>query len=175
MIQEIQWSVSPEGTRYGYICTHPMVRRRYQAAIGVVWCFDDEFWDSSKKFTRAFLRWLEMKRMDSMRFAGGSLVLSSPHKPSHQEHTLDNIEIAVKKHGITRLKLMTHHDCLYVGGIERFNGDTKAEFAFHCTELTKAYKLVQGIYPYLDIRLYFIDCQGVLRIEPNERLLDRRS
>lgn len=173
MIQEVNWITAPDGTKYGYVYHYPKTRQKYEAAIATVSCYDDDFWDPFKKYTRGYLQRLQKKKMDSMRFAGGALALSSPRMPYHRDFVLDNIAIAVEHHDVERLKLYTHHDCVYADGIDRFNGDGKVEFAFHCRELTLAHQIVQERFAELEIRLHFMNCTGIIRIEPNPALLLR--
>lgn len=168
-VAAIEWLTTSTGVRYGYVYYHRTVRKRYTAALGTIRCIDDGFWRPYKLELRDFLKYLLGRlgtdNLDPFVFAGGGLVISSPEMPSDRDFVLRNIGISRRHHGTKLLKIYNHHDCAFAGGFTRFNNDLKTEFEFHCQELFRAAHIVREAFPDLEIRLHFIDCEGVIRIE----------
>ncbi len=169
---EIEWQTSSDGTEWGYVYYHPVTRTpKYRAALSTIRCIDDRFWRSYKLELRDFLRYLlrgtGTDNLDPFVWAGGGLMISLPKNPWFREFVLDQIQTSITLHDPKILKIYNHHDCGYAGGVARFGGDEKAEFAFHCRELTRAYDIVSEVFRDLDIRLHFINCRGIIRVKPN--------
>jgi hypothetical protein len=77
----------------------------------------------------------------------------------------------MRLHGTTRVILMLHSDCGAYGGLEHFDGDTKAEAEHHKAELERATHNLRAAIPGLDVESYFVDFEGVwvLRSELKDR------
>lgn len=140
-----------------HIFSHPATKHHYTADAFAIRCFDNRFWKTFKRFMRE----LGLKDIDPESVAGGAKVLSSPEKRGDRDFMLREIAKSAKLHGTKKIMLFTHTDCGAYGGIAKFNGDEKKEFAFHLSEHKKANSLIKRHFPKLKVAAYFIDTKGI--------------
>ena len=143
-----------------YIFRHSSNLDHYTAEAFVVRCFDDRFWKTFKNF----LKEQRYKRIDPESVAGGAKVLASPEKESDRDFMLREIEKSIRLHHTKRVVLFTHADCGAYGGLARFGGNAEEQFAFHQTELAKAKAAVREKFTDIEIEMYFIDAEGIIKI-----------
>jgi hypothetical protein len=136
-------------------------RERYVCDAAVVWCFDNRFEQSFRKF----LRRLGVVYWDAIKIAGGTKCIASPDRESDRDFVLNQILISMRLHQTKRVILMLHSDCAAYGGIEAFEGSGEAERAHHREELRRAAGLLAERIPGLTVEGYFVDFEGVWAME----------
>ncbi len=141
-----------------YIFRHPADLNGYTADAVVVRCVDDRFWKAFK----AFMRSLNITRLDQYTAAGGAAVFSTPQFPGIRDFMRHQMQISVKSHRAKKALLFTHHDCLYFGGFARFQ-NRKLELECHLQEHCKVKDLVEKWFPDLPVETFFIDDVGIIR------------
>ncbi|HXK06982.1 MAG TPA: carbonic anhydrase [Verrucomicrobiae bacterium] len=136
-------------------------RERYVCDAAVVWCFDNRFELSFRKFLQrqGVVHW------DAIKIAGGTKCLASPDRETDRDFVLNQIRISMRLHQTQRVILMLHSDCAAYGGVEAFNGDADAERANHREELHKAVKLLADEIPGIAVDAYFVDFEGVWALD----------
>lgn len=142
-----------------YVYKYPTAEKHYQADAYVHRCVDDRFYKTWKNFLRS----RGILRIDPKSPAGGAKVFVE--EGTIREHYLNEIAISIRLHGVARVLLFTHHDCGAYGGFGKFDNDFYKEFEFHAEELEKAKKVVQERFPDLIVEAYFIDNEGVVKVE----------
>lgn len=144
--------------RKKYVFRHPAPQHHYTADAFIVRCFDNRFWKTFKRFVQN----LNLGNIDPASVAGGAKVLSSPEKRGDRDFMLRELEKSIKLHDTKKIMLFTHHDCGAYGGLAKFGGDEKKEFAFHLGEHCKARAVIKKYFPKLKVETYFIDTEGVI-------------
>ena len=132
-------------------------RERYVCDAAVIWCFDDRF----ELTFRKFLKRAGISRPDRIRIGGGAKSLASPKRESDREFVLEQVGVSMSLHATRKAILMTHSDCGAYGGLARFGGDTQAEVEHHRAELEKAVSVMLARFPQLEVQAYFVDFEGV--------------
>jgi hypothetical protein len=132
-------------------------REPYVCDAAVVWCFDNRFEQSFRKF----LRRQRVVYWDAIKIAGGAKCLASPECESDRDFVLNQILISMRLHQTKRVILMLHSDCGGYGGIGAFGGSAAAERVHHCEELRRAAGLLAERIPGLTVEGYFVDFEGV--------------
>ena len=132
----------------------------YFADAFVVRCFDDRFRPAFEKF----LTTKKVGHADFESVAGGAKVFSSPEKGGDRDFMLREIEKSIRLHHAKRIILFTHYDCGAYGGLARFAGDEKKQFAFHAAEHKKAKEAVRARFGKIKIEAYFMDRNGMIKI-----------
>lgn len=84
---------------------------------------------------------------DHVSLAGGAKSLVWPDMPSDKELVLRHIELARKLHYIVEVILVNHQNCGAYG-----DQDSQVQ---HETDLRKARKVIQEIFPELKVRLFY--------------------
>jgi hypothetical protein len=135
-------------------------RERYVCDAAVVWCFDNRFELSFRKF----LTRLGVVYWDAIKIAGGTKCLASPDRESDRDFVLNQIRISMRLHQTKRVILMLHSDCGAYGGLDAFD-NADAERANHRQELRKAATVIHGVIPGLTVDGYFVDFEGVWHMD----------
>jgi len=134
----------------------------YHCDALVVACFDHRF----DRVLRKFLRRIGIANPDTVILAGGAKTLASPDHESDRAFVMSQMEKSIRLHGTTRVILMLHSDCGAYGGLHKtFNGDETLEVAHHRDELRRAYGVVRGAHPEVNVECYFVDFVGVWQLE----------
>jgi carbonic anhydrase len=133
-------------------------RSKYHCDAAIVWCFDNRF----ELGFRKFLKRIGVVNADPIKIAGGAKCLASPDREADREFVLEQIRKSMRLHGTKRVILMVHSDCGAYGGLDGgFNGDAKAEAAYHELELHRAAEILSQAIPNLEISGYFADFEGI--------------
>lgn len=132
-------------------------RERYVCDAAVVWCFDNRFEQTFRKFLKrqGVVYW------DAIKIAGGTKCLASPDRESDRDFVLNQILISMRLHQTKRVILMLHSDCAAYGGIEAFDGSAALERDHHREELRNAAALLAARIPSIEVEGYFVDFEGV--------------
>lgn len=145
--------------RQKHIFMYQTPRGHYRAQAFIVRCFDDRFRAAFEKF----LARKKIKKADVESVAGGARIFSSPEKAGDRDFMLRELEKSIRLHHTKRVMLFTHYDCGAYGGLERFRGDEKKQFAYHEGEHKKAKAAVRTKFPRMKIETYFIDSRGIVK------------
>jgi hypothetical protein len=133
-------------------------REKYQCDAAILWCFDNRFDLSFRKF----LDRIGVVHSDPIKIAGGAKCLASPELESDREFVLEQIRKSISLHGTKRVILMVHSDCGAYGGLASgFHGDVKAEALHHQQELRRAAASLSKAIPGIEIQGYFVDFEGI--------------
>ena len=133
-------------------------RGRYVCDAAVVWCFDNRFDLTFRKF----LKRIGVTYSDPIKIAGGAKCLASPELETDREFVLDQIRKSIQLHGTQRVILMLHSDCgAYRGLTDGFGDDVAAERMHHRRELRRAAENLERAIPGIEIETYFVDFEGV--------------
>jgi hypothetical protein len=146
---------------HAYAFRHSSGLTHYIAQAFVLRCFDDRFWRTFKNF----LKQAGYAHIDPASVAGGARILASPEKESDRDFILREIEKSIQLHHTEKVLLLTHSDCGAYGGLARFQGNEEEQFAFHRQELALARAKVLKKFPDMPVETYFIDGQGVVKVE----------
>ena len=132
-------------------------RERYVCDAAVVWCFDNRFELSFRKFLQrqGVVYW------DAIKIAGGTKCLASPDRESDRDFVLNQIRISMRLHQTKRVILMQHSDCGAYGGLEAFDNNAAVERDHHREELRKAARVVSEAIPGVGVDGYLVDFEGV--------------
>lgn len=136
-------------------------REPYVCDAAVVWCFDHRFQLSFAKF----LKKLGKQNLDPIKIAGGAKPLASPEQESDREFILDQLQKSIRLHATKLVILMLHSDCGAYGGLAAFGDDVQLEARNHEQELKTAAHCVQERFPGVAIQAYFVDFEGVWKVE----------
>ena len=136
-------------------------RERYICDAAIIWCFDNRFELSFRKF----LQKLGVVYWDAIKIAGGTKCLASPDRESDRDFVLNQIRISMRLHRTERVILMLHSDCGAYGGLEAFDDNAGAERTNHRQELRKAAKVIHDAIPGLTVDGYFVDFEGVWHMD----------
>jgi hypothetical protein len=131
-------------------------RERYICDAAVVWCFDNRFDLSFRKF----LKHIGIVNSDPIKIAGGAKSLASPNQESDREFVLEQIRVSMRLHDTPRVILMLHSDCGAYGGAGAFE-NAEAEKLHHRAELRRATETLRKAIPELAVDPYFVDFEGV--------------
>jgi len=137
----------------------------YRADAAVVWCFDDRITIAVQKF----LKRIGVRKIDSVRIAGGAMSLASPADEFARQFVIEQLRLSQRLHQTERVILMAHRDCGTYGGSARFKGDLDAERNHHREELSRAADVIRAALPEITVECFFADFDGVWELE------DRRS
>jgi len=132
-------------------------REPYKCDAAIVWCFDNRFELSFRKF----LSRIGVTYSDPIKVAGGAKCLSSPEPESDREFVLDQIRKSIRLHETQRVILMVHSDCGAYGGMAAFGNDAQKEAQRMRDELHLAAAVVQKAFPEIRVDGYFVDFEGV--------------
>ena len=146
---------------HAYEFTFSTHLEHYTAEAFVVRCFDDRFW----KVFKRFLKSRGIRHIDPESVAGGAKVFASPEQEGDRDFLLRELEKSIRLHHTKKVMLFTHHDCGAYGGIAKFSGNQDHELAFHRAEHTKARIAISARLPDLAVEDYFLDANGVMRLE----------
>ncbi len=139
-------------------------RQKYHCDAAVLWCYDNRF----ELGFRKFLKRIGVINSDPIKIAGGAKCLASPEREADRQFVLDQIRKSVQLHGTRRVILMLHSDCGAYGGLDNgFKGDARAEALHHRDELRAAAAHLEDAIPGLTIECYFVDFEGVWKVEEN--------
>jgi carbonic anhydrase len=137
-------------------------REKYHCDAAIVWCFDNRFDLSFRKF----LPRIGVQNSDPIKIAGGAKSLASPEHETDREFILDQIRKSIRLHGTNRVILMLHSDCGAYGGLAGgFDNDVAAERLHHRDELKRAAAALQSAIPGIQVESYFVDFEGVWQPE----------
>ncbi len=135
----------------------------YRCDAAIVWCFDSRF----ELGFRKFLKRIGVSFPDAIKIAGGAKCLAAPEPESECEFVLEQIRKSMRLHGTTRVILMLHSDCGAYGGLAGgFGGDARAEAAHHEQDLRRAAATVAACFPGVEVQSYFVDFEGIWKVEP---------
>lgn len=146
--------------KYVYSYPEKSSLAHYTADVFVVRCFDNRFWKTFKHFMKN----LGFRDLDPESVAGGAKIFASPEKEGDRDFMLRELEKSIKLHHTKRVMLFTHQECGAYGGKERFKNLDK-EFEFHTEEHKKAKKVILDRFPELRVESYFINEDGIIKIE----------
>lgn len=108
---------------------------QHEVGTVVVSCMDFRF---RRRLLDAMMKDLGVDECDEIKLAGGAKNIASPNKSGRFESVLDDLMLAVKKHGARRIVLLTHQNCgKYVEANYVFT-DPDTERIFHERELRLA-------------------------------------
>ena len=136
-------------------------RETYRADAAVIWCYDSRF----EMAFRKLLKKTGIVCFDAIRLAGGAKSLATPDGEAERQLVLDQLRKSMRLHRTDRVLLMVHSDCGAYGGLDAFGGDTKAELSHHKMELRRAAAYLREALPELTVVCYFVDFEGVWRID----------
>src|SRR5215831_20368596 len=136
-------------------------RERYRCDAAIVWCFDNRF----ELALRKLVKHLALSYYDPIRIAGGTKCLASPEDESEREFVLEQIRISMRLHQTRTVVLMLHSDCGAYGGLAAFDDDAKREAENHRQELNRAAAFLKAEIPELEVKTYFVDFEGVWKVE----------
>jgi len=136
-------------------------RQRYVCDAAVVWCFDNRFELSFRKF----LQRIGVVYWDAIKIAGGTKCLASPDRESDRDFVMNQIRISMRLHQTRRVILMLHSDCGAYGGLEEFDNNAAVERQHHREELRKAAQVLADAIPGIVVDGYFVDFDGVWAAE----------
>lgn len=75
--------------------------------------------------------------------------------PSSRDYLLQQIDIAIRLHGITRVHLLDHIDCGAYGG-SGLHADEAAETSFHAEQCALAQQVIAAKFPTLTVVPYVV-------------------
>jgi hypothetical protein len=137
-------------------------REKYHCDAVVLWCFDNRFDLSFRKF----LQRSGVVNPDPIKLAGGAKALASPDREGDREFVLEQIRTSIRLHGTRRAILMLHSDCGAYGGLAAgFGSDAAAELSHHEGELQCAAANLKTAIPGLEVQGYVVDFEGVWEVE----------
>lgn len=137
-------------------------RERYTCDAAVVACFDHRF----KLAFDKFLKKQGIEVIDPIRIAGGAKSLVSPENETDRAFILEQVRKSIRLHGTKLVIIKIHSDCGAYGGLEAFNGDTKAEAVHHEKELQRAVEFLKSEISGVEMRSYYVDFDGVWEVTP---------
>lgn len=136
-------------------------RAHYTADACVVWCFDDRFASTRKRFFKK----LGLRRVDHVSIAGGMKTLATRGSSPNRNVALEQIATSIRLHHTKRVILMTHSDCGAYGGLVAFKNDSIKELRHHSREQKQAVAAVKKAVPRgVRVESVFVDFEGVWRI-----------
>lgn len=94
------------------------------------------------------------RNYDLISVAGSALVLANPKNVRDRGFIIEQITIAVAKHGIRRVMIINHQDCGAYGGSSAFDSPQK-EKARHLKDLSLAKKVVNDQFSQIEVILYY--------------------
>jgi hypothetical protein len=109
-----------------------------------------------------------LKDFDCLLLAGGSMNLASPKKPGRHETVIDDIDLAVKAHGVEHLILLNHQNCGAYASVGKSFSKSKEEHGFHKNELIVSGKLIASKFPNIKVSL------GFVFVSPKDKLLVKK-
>ncbi|MFZ5644834.1 MAG: carbonic anhydrase [Bacillota bacterium] len=119
----------------------------------VLMCMDHRF----QSFTHS---WLKIRGFDGqydvISVAGSSLALINDTE--HRTMILNNINLAISKHGVKRIIIFHHEDCAALGDICM---ETREQVKLHHEKMNQAERIIINNFPYLEIEKYFVSHKGV--------------
>jgi hypothetical protein len=136
-------------------------RDKYRCDAAVVWCFDSRFHLVMNKF----LKRLGIEYSDPIEIAGGAKSLASPDHDLDREFVLEQVQDSIRLHGTKLVILMLHSDCGAYGGLAAFGADPKVEAKRQEEQLRLAADTLQKAVPGITVQAYFVDFEGVWRVE----------
>jgi hypothetical protein len=136
-------------------------RERYVCDAAIVWCFDNRFETSFRKF----LKKIGVEYWDAIKIAGGTKCLASPDIATDRDFVLNQIRISMRLHQTKRVILMLHSDCGAYGGLEAYGGNAEFERNHHREELRKAARVIAESISGLTVDGYFVDFEGVWHMD----------
>ena len=94
---------------------------------------------------------------DEIKLAGGAKNVATPGRSeARRVVVMEDIDLAIKAHHATRVILLNHQNCgKYASEGSKFT-DMGAERTFHQEELARAAAIVQGSYPFAEVRTGFM-------------------
>lgn len=95
---------------------------------------------------------------DEIKLAGGAKNLSSPGKEERREVVAEDLLLAVEKHNVTKIILLTHENCgKYAADGNAFTPEEfEKEKAFHKKELSAAKDALTARFPGIETLLGFV-------------------
>lgn len=136
----------------------------YTADAAVLCCFDSRIRQTVNKF----LRREQIAFPDMIVVAGGAKTMASPRNDFERDFILEQVRMSVLLHKTRRMILTSHSDCATYGGLAAFKGDAQNEKRHHENELLRAAELVSSQFPELQVDCYFIDFEGMWRVQRND-------
>lgn len=108
---------------------------QHEVGAVVISCMDFRF---RKQLSDAIFQTFGIEDYDEIKIAGGAKNIASPDKPGRFETALDDILLAVKKHGARKVVLLTHQNCGKYAEAKYVFTDPEIERVFHERELRLA-------------------------------------
>ncbi len=136
-------------------------RKHYKADACVVWCFDDRFTKSRKKYFKK----LGLKRIDRVMVAGGAKDLTAKGGASDKKYVLKQIATSIRLHHTPLVILTTHSDCGAYGGFAAFKNNPAKEILRHAHDQKRVIATVKKTVPRgVRVESVFVDFEGVWHI-----------
>src|SRR3989344_962177 len=136
-------------------------REHYKADACVVWCFDDRFTPTRRRFFKK----LGLQRIDRVIIAGGAKVLAVAESTFDKKFVLGQITTSIRLHHTKHVILVTHSDCGAYGGLAAFGNDSVKELAAHARDQKRAGGAGEKKRPRgAPAEAVFVDFEGVWRI-----------
>jgi len=85
--------------------------------------------------------------------AGAAKTIADPTAPEHQATAMDQIDLAVRLHGVRTVILMNHTDCGAYGGKEAFTTGEQ-ERKRHTVDLKKARGIILRRFPGVEVQTF---------------------
>ncbi len=136
----------------------------YTADAAVLCCFDQRIRTAVAKF----LQKQGVLRPDMIVVAGGAKTLASPRNDFERDFILEQARMSIRLHQTRRMFLMSHSDCATYGGLQAFDGDRTRERSHHEQELKRAATVIKQHFPELALSCFFVDFEGIHRVEASE-------
>lgn len=91
---------------------------------------------------------------DIISIAGSALAIANPKNVRDRVFILEQVNIAVEEHGVSRIIIINHKDCGAYGGSSAFDSPQK-EKARHLNDLGLAKKVINDQFPQIEVVLYY--------------------
>ena len=105
-------------------------------------------------------------RYDHVALAGASLAVTHPALRTWGTTFLEQVQVAVDLHGVTRLLLLDHRDCgayrVYLGLDQAIEPANETEV--HATHLKAAGQVLADRWPHLQVELLLMDMSGQVEL-----------
>lgn len=139
---------------------------QHQTPVVVVGCMDFRF---QEYISEAVQEAFEFSSFDKILLAGGAKNVTPEVEDYRMKTTLEDIKLAVEKHGVKSIVLLNHENCGKYASEGHTFANSEEEELFHKKELEKARKLLEKLFSenYCQVLTGFlyVDEKGRVRIK----------
>ncbi len=134
-----------------------MIKDTYFCRTCIIYCMDWRLSPGKADIEKALIKNnITEPVFDRIIIGGAGKNLAAENLSEEKKFLLAQIGIAVKFHGIEKLILINHTDCLAYGGSKK-HSTTELEEAFHTDELELAANAVKMNFPKLSVEKYLAE------------------